>query len=447
MTQRRVATPVSDTDTIYSPDTYVRGVPYDALARLRGSTPVAWVEERPVDDEPAGPGFWAVLRHADACHVLRNPKLFSPRGPADKDLGHGRGRTPVVDPPARSRLRRRLPKAFGARTVAHLSERIACRAQALVDAVAEKGEADFAAEIAAELPLLSAADLLGVPEADRWLLSDWSDRVTRRSAAGYPVGYSPEAPFDPVGCTGMARRAVAARPHGPSDTEAPGPAEETGGELPDLRLYARELAEHKRLHPGDDLMTALVQHAGGKNGPAPDEEFENLFRVFAAAANDIVRGGLSGGMLALLKNPAETARLRADRGLLDSAVEEMLRWWSPVMCLGRTAVTDTVVGNVPVRKGERLVVWLVSANRDEPVFAEPTRFDVGRAPNDHLALGLGPRACLGTHLVRMQMRAMFGAVLDRFDALEPAGEPRRLRSNVHNGIKHLPIRWRPKPAG
>jgi cytochrome P450 len=114
------------------------------------------------------------------------------------------------------------------------------------------------------------------------------------------------------------------------------------------------------------------------------------------------------------------------------------------MCVGRTATADTVVGNVPVRKGERLVVWLSSANRDDLVFAEPTRFDVGRDPNDHLALGHGPRSCLGAHLVRMQMRAMFTAVLDRFDDIEPAGEARRLRSNVHNGIKHLPIRWRPK---
>ncbi|GAA4634650.1 cytochrome P450 [Actinoallomurus vinaceus] len=447
MTQRRVATPVSDTDTIASPDTYVRGVPHDALARLRGSTPVAWIEERPVDGKPAGPGYWAVLRHADACQVLRNPKLFSVRGTADKDLGHGRGRTPAEDPPARSRLRRRLPKAFGARTIACLPERIDARAYALVDAVAEKGEADFTTEIATDLPLLAFADLVGVPESDRWLLADWSARAIARPVAGYPAGHAAETPFDPAGSTDMARRAIAARPHGPAASEAEtpphGPEAETA--LPDLRLYAGELAAYKRRHPGDDLMTALVGQAGGKTGPDPVEEFESLFRLFAAAGDDAVKGGLPGGMVALLKNPDETARLRADPSLLESAVEEMLRWWSPVMCVGRTVTADTVVGNVPVRKGERLVVWVSSANRDELVFAEPGRFDVGRAPNDHLALGLGPRACLGAHLVRMQMRAMFTAVLDRFDDIEPAGEPRRLRSNVRNGVKHLPIRWRPRP--
>ncbi|MCO5997782.1 cytochrome P450 [Actinoallomurus rhizosphaericola] len=474
MTQRRVATPVSDTDLIYSPDTYVRGVPYDALARLRGSTPVVWIEERPADHEPAG--FWAVLRHADACHVLHNPKLFAARGSADDDSGHGRGSTSAAAPPVRSRLRRRLPRAFGARNVEGLAERIERRAYALVDAVAEKGEADFATEIAADLPLLSFADLLGVPDSDRWLLSDWSDRVTGRPVAGYPVGYSPETTADPAACTEMARRAVAARPHGPLDPETAAPGgpgteatarggqgagaaqggpdagatapdgsgAETDGGLPDLRLYAGELAEYKRRHPAEDLMTVLVQHSGGKNGPVPAEEFESLFRMFAAAANHTVQGGLSGGMLALLKNPAEVSRLRADPGLLDGTVEEVLRWWSPVIRVGRTATADTVVGNVPVRKGERLVVWLASANRDEPVFEEPARFDVGRAPNDHVALGRGPRACLGAHLVRMQMRAMFAAVLDRFDAIEPAGDARRLRSSVHNGITHLPIRWQPR---
>lgn len=457
MTQRRVATPVSDTDLIYSADTYVRGVPYDALARLRGSTPVAWIEQRPACHEPASTGFWAVLGHADACHVLHNPKLFAARGSTGEDAGHGRGSRPATESPARSRLRRRLPRAFGARTVTGLAERIERRAYALVDAVAEKGEADFTTEIAAELPLLSLADLLGIPDSDRWLLSDWSDRVTGRPVAGYPVGYSPEPTTDPAACTEMARRAVAARPHGPLDPEtavrdradaepaAPDrPGAEAEEELPDLRLYADELAEYKRRHPGEDLMTVLVHQSGGKNAPVPAEEFENLFRMFAAAADDTVRGGLSGGMLALLKNPAEAARLRADPDLLDTAVEEMLRWWSPVIRVARTAATDTVVGNVPVRKGERLVVWLASANRDEPVFEEPARFDVGRAPNDHVALGRGPRACLGAHLVRMQMRAMFAAVLDRFEAIEPAGEARRLRSNVHNGITHLPIRWQPR---
>jgi cytochrome P450 len=438
MTQRRVATPVSDTELIYTPDTYVRSVPYDALARLRASTPVVWIEERPVDDWPAGPGFWAVLRHADVRHVLRNPKLFSSHLGATQirdaeDLGYVRRMMLNMDPPEHSRLRRLLTKAFTPRAVARLEERIERRARALVDAVAEKGEADFAKDIAADLPLLTLADVFGIPESDRWLLFDWSNRVI-----GYQdAEYAASAVFDPSVATPMARRAIRLRPTGPVN-----PRSRAG--MPDLYAYAHELGEYKRRHPGDDVMTILMQQVDGEGGPVAVEEFENLFWLFAVAGNETVRNGLPGGMLALLKNPAELARLRADRGLLGSAVEEMLRWHTPVMNFRRTATADTVVGNVPVRKGEKVVVWFSSANRDEQVFADPSRFDVGRSPNDHLSFGHGPHFCLGAHLARTQLRAMFGAVLDRLHDIEPAGEPVRLRSNFQNGIKRLPIRWTPR---
>jgi cytochrome P450 len=437
MTQRRVATPVSDTELIYTPDTYVRYVPYDALARLRSSTPVAWIEERPVDDWPGGPGFWAVLRHADVRRVLRSPKLFSSQLGATQirdaeDLGYVRRMMLNMDPPAHSRLRRLLTKAFTPRAVARLAARIESRAHALVDAVAEKGEADFAKEIAADLPLLTLADIFGIPESDRWLLFDWSNRVIGYQDAEYAVS----AAFDPEQATEMARRAVELRPTGPVN-----PRSRAG--MPDLYAYAHELGRYKRRHPGDDIMTALMHQVDGEDGQVAVEEFENLFWLFAVAGNETVRNGLPGGMFALLRNPAELARLRADRGLLGSAVEEMLRWWTPVMNFRRTATADTVVGNVPVRKGEKVVVWFSSANRDEEVFPDPSRFDVGRVPNDHLSFGHGPHFCLGAHLARLQMRAMFGAVLDRCHDIEPDGEVRRLRSNFQNGIKRLPIRWTP----
>jgi cytochrome P450 len=437
MTQRRVATPVSDTDVIYSPDTYVRSVPYDALARLRSSTPVAWVEEKPVDDWPGGPGLWAVLRHADVRHVLRNPRLFSSQLGATQirdaeDLGYVRRMMLNMDPPEHSRLRRLLTKAFTPRAVARLAERIEQRAHALVDAVAEKGEADFAKEIAADLPLLTLADVFGIPESDRWLLFDWSNRVI-----GYQdAEYSMSAAFDASNATDMARRAIGLRPAGPVD-----PRSRAG--MPDLYAYAHELGEYKRRHPGDDVMTALMHQVDDKDGQVAVEEFENLFWLFAVAGSETVRNGLPGGMFALLRYPAEAARLRADRSLLDGAVEEMLRWWTPVMNFRRTATADTVVGSVPVRKGEKVVVWFSSANRDEEVFAEPSRFDIGRSPGDHLTFGHGPHFCLGAHLARLQMRAMFGAVLDRLHDIEPAGDAIRLRSNFQNGIKRLPIRWTP----
>ncbi|HZE32721.1 MAG TPA: cytochrome P450 [Actinoallomurus sp.] len=435
MAQRGVSGPVSDTELIYSPDTYVRSVPHDALTRLRRSTPVAWVEERPVDDWPAGPGFWAVLRHADVRHVLRNPRLFSSHLGATQirdaeDLDYVRRMMLNMDPPEHSRLRRLLTKAFTPRAVARLAARIERRAHALVDGVAEKGEADFAKEISADLPLLTLADVFGIPASDRWLLFDWSNRVI-----GYQdAEYSTSAAFEASRATDMAKRAIALRPTGPVN-----PRSRAG--MPDLYAYAHELGEYKRRHPGDDVMTALMRD--DEEGRIAVEEFENLFWLFAVAGNETVRNGLPGGMFALLKNPDQLARLRADRSLLDGAVEEMLRWWTPVMNFRRTATADTVVGNVPVRKGEKVVVWFSSANRDEEVFAEPSRFDIGRTENDHLTFGHGPHFCLGAHLVRLQMRAMFGAVLDRLHDIEPAGEPIRLRSNFQNGIKRLPIRWTP----
>ena len=437
MAQRRVSSPVSDIELIYSPDTYVRSVPHEALTRLRRSTPVAWVEERAVDDWPAGPGFWAVLRHADVRRVLRDPKLFSSHLGATQirdaaDLGYVRRMMLNMDPPEHSRLRRLLTKAFTPRAVARLATRIEERAQALVTTVAEKGEADFAKEIAADLPLLTLADVFGIPESDRWLLFDWSNRVI-----GYQdAEYSRSAAFEASKATDMARRAIALRPTGPVN-----PRSRAG--MPDLYAYAHELGEYKRRNPGDDVMTALMHHVDDQDGTVAVEEFENLFWLFAVAGNETVRNGLPGGMFALLRHPDELARLRADRSLLDGAVEEMLRWWTPVMNFRRTATADTVVGNVPVRKGEKVVVWFSSANRDEDAFEEPTRFDVGRTPNDHLTFGHGPHFCLGAHLARVQMRAMFTAVLDHLHDLEPDGDPIRLRSNFQNGIKRLPIRWTP----
>ncbi len=438
MTQRRVATPVSDSELIFSPDTYVRSVPYDALARLRATTPVAWIEEKPVDDFPAGPGFWAVMRHADVRHVLREHKLFSSHLGATQirdsaDLPYVRRMMLNMDPPGHTRLRRLLTKAFTPRAVARLADRIEVRARSLVDAVAEKGEADFAKDIAADLPLQTLADIFGIPASDRWLLFDWSNRVI-----GYQDSeYSMSAAFDPAEATPMARRALALRPY-----HATNPRSRAG--MPDLYAYAHDLGRHKRKNPGDDVMTALMQLVDEDNSTIAVEEFENLFWLFAVAGNETVRNALPGGMLALLKNPDEMARLRADPGLLPGAVEEMLRWHTPVMNFRRTATADTVVGNVPVRKGEKVVVWFSSANRDETVFEDPNRFDIGRSPNDHLAFGHGPHFCLGAHLARLQMRAMFRAVLDRFADIEPAGEPWRLRSNFQNGIKRLPIRWTPR---
>ena len=188
-------------------------------------------------------------------------------------------------------------------------------------------------------------------------------------------------------------------------------------------------------------MSLVLQQADADGGRVTIDEFEKLFWLFSVAGNETVRNALPGGMVALLSNPDAYARLRADRSLLDPAVEEMLRWWSPVIQFRRTAVEDTELGTTKIRSGDKVVVFFASANRDELVFTDPDTFDPGRSPNPHIAFGHGPHFCVAAQLARVQMRAMLAAVLDRFATVELAGPPQRLRSNFQNGVKHLPIRW------
>ena len=172
-----------------------------------------------------------------------------------------------------------------------------------------------------------------------------------------------------------------------------------------------------------------------------DAEFENLFWLFAVAGNETLRNGLPGGLIALLQHPAEVARLRADPSLLPSAVDEMLRWWTPVMVFRRTAAADVELDGTRIRAGDKVVVSFTSANRDEQAFDVPDRFDVGRTPNPHVSFGHGPHFCLGAQLARVQMRALFAELLRRTRSIELDGDPVLLRSNFQRGVKRLPIRW------
>jgi cytochrome P450 len=211
--------------------------------------------------------------------------------------------------------------------------------------------------------------------------------------------------------------------------------------MPDLYAYAHLLAEEKRRRPGDDVMSILLAQSDEGGGQVSAAEFENMFWLFAVAGNETLRNGLPGACLALLEHPAAAAELRAEPDLLRVAVDEMLRWWTPVMTFRRTATGDCELGGHSIRSGEKVVVSFTSANRDPDVFDRPDRFDIRRQPNPHLVFGHGPHFCLGAHLARVQMRALFAEVLARTSALEPAGEPAFLRSNFQRGIKRLPLAW------
>ena len=299
----------------------------------------------------------------------------------------------------------------------------------------ESGQCDFAKDVAADLPLLTLAELLGVPAADRMLFFDWSNRVI-----GYQdADYAASAEFDPESGTPMAREALQHRPSPGADGSMPDPRTREG--IPDLYAYAHLLAEEKRRRPGNDITSILLAQVDDDGGQVSIEEFENMFWLFAVAGNETLRNGLPGACIGLLDYPSAQGELRADPSLLPSAVEELLRWWTPVMTFRRTAASDCRLGSVEIGAGQKVVVSFTSANRDEAMFTDPNRLDIRRHPNPHLVFGHGPHFCLGAHLARVQMRALFAEVLTQMGHLEYNGQPEYLRSNFQRGVKRLPVRW------
>lgn len=437
----------TDTEIVFNPETYLQGVPYDTLKRLRQKEGVVWVEEPPVLNYPEGPGFWLVLRYRDVEQVLRNPQLFSSwlgatqtRDPATaKDLAYVRQMMLNMDPPEHTRLRRLLQQSFTSRAIAQLEDKIRSHAQQIVNRVTadtEEGVCDFVKDIATDLPLLTLADLLGMPQQDCMLLGDWANRVIGFQDPEYAVS----SRFDPSQGTAIAREALKHRPKPDKKGQMPNPRTREG--ILDLYTYAHLLAEEKRCHPGDDIMSILLAQVDEAGGKVSIEEFENLFWLFSVAGNETLRNGIPGGMIALLNSPQTQEDLHNDLSLLDSTIDEMLRWWTPVMTFRRTARADCEVGGVAIKAGEKVVVSFASANRDDTVFSHPDQFDIHRHPNPHLTFGYGPHFCLGAHLARVQMQALFREVLSQMGQFRYAGEVSYLCSNFQRGVKRLPIHWR-----
>ncbi|MFI6733112.1 cytochrome P450 [Nonomuraea sp. NPDC050451] len=410
---------------VFLPATYESAVPYELFAALREESPVCRIPEPAVGPWREGPGYWGVFRHADVKHVLRSPVDFSSHLGATQirdpdtpgDLAFVQVQMLNMDPPEHSRLRRIVAAAFTPRAVRALERTIAGRAAALF----AQGECDFV-EVAADLPVWTLAHVMGVPAQDKRLLYDWASRVIGYQDADY-AGLSTA---DVESLTPMGRLAVASRPE-----LAPGANPRSKSALADMFAYAHALAET----PGDGESVMSAMRKGGLT----EAEFENMFFLFAVAGNETLRNGIPGGLLTLLQHPAELARLRADPSLLGSAIEEMLRFWPPVMHFRRTATRDLTLGGRHIRAGDKVVVYHASANRDPSVFPDPDRFDIVRTPNDHVSFGFGPHFCLGAHLARAQFRSVFTELLREWD-VEPAGSPRRLTSNFQNGLKHLPVR-------
>lgn len=431
-----------DLTALYDSATFRSGAPHEAIDRLRAAGSVVRVPEPALNGWPAGSGYWAVLGHAETKEVLRTPEVFSShlggtqlRDPAtDDDLTFIRQMMLNQDPPEHNRIRGLLSKAFIPRAIAAIEAEISSRAHALVAAVADRGSCDLVTDVVGDLPVAVLAAVLGVPDEDRGLLYDWSNRVI-----GYQDSdYASSDAFDPAAGTDMARAALALRPQPGPDGSMPDPRSRAG--LADMYAYAHSLADHRRGEPGGDIVSLLLQ-ATYEGTTLSSTEFETLFFLFAVAGNETLRNGIPGGMLTLFENPEAYEALLADPDLLPGAVEEMLRFWPPVIHFRRTATTDTELGGCSIKAGDKVAVYHLAANRDPEVFDEPHRFDITRSPNDHVSFGFGPHFCLGSHLARQQMRSMFSEIFAQLGRLRLDGEPVRLQSNFQQGLKSLPVRW------
>ena len=392
---------------LVNPDNYVPGVPHDAFQVLRKEAPIFWHKE-----PDGGAGFWALTRYDDVMAVSKDPGTFSSykggtilRDIPEDDLNNTRTIMLNMDPPQHARYRRLVSQGFTPRMTAALEPHIREIADKIIDAVIAKGECDFVTEIAAELPLQVIAELLGIPLEDRHKVFEWSNRL---------IGFD-----DPEFQNSMEEGKLAAM---------------------EMYMYANQLALERKGSPRDDLVSVLMN--GIVDGEQLSElEFDSFFLLLAVAGNETTRNLISGGMLALIENPAERTRLLADPSLLPNAVEEMLRYVSPVMHFRRTATRDTEIRGQKIRQGEKVTVWYISANRDEEVFPHANRFDAGRTPNNHLAFGIGEHFCLGSNLARLEIRIIFEQLLRRMPDIELAGSVARLRSNFINGVKRMPVRY------
>lgn len=395
-------------------DRFTRGVPHEWFSWLRANDPV---HHHP---EPGGPGFWVITRYDDVVAGNRDATSFS------SDQSHGgvvglEGPTApppgteaagnlmlYMDPPSHTRYRKLVNRGFTPRMIGRLEPHVRDLTVRIVEDAIARRDCDFVVDVAAELPLEVIAELLGVPLDDRHKLFDWSNRMIGSDDPEYQV----------------------------SD-------QSTMDAQVEMFLYAQRLAGERRAEPRDDIVTTLLD-AEIDGDSLSDLDFNMFFLLLAVAGNETTRNAIAHGMHALLEHPEQYERLVAEPSLIDSAVEEILRWASPVMYFRRNSTRDTELGGRTIRAGEKISLWYISANRDEEHFDDPFTFDITRDPNPHIAFGGGgPHFCLGAQLARLEMRLLFEELTARVPRVGALGPPERLRSNFINGIKHLPVRLIP----
>jgi cytochrome P450 len=399
---------------------FATGVPHDAFDALRRNGGIAWHDEPPVagtmGDNPLlqfvdSPGFWVVTSHALVNEVDRDAQRFSSAlggtsmpSMREDSLAIFRQMMLNMDDPAHNRLRRILQPIFTPKSVQRLRDSIAANADEILAGIGDE-EFDLVTTVSAEMPLRVLADLFGMPRDDRRLIFEWSNALL-----------------------------------GADNPSAAQHADDSMAALTGMMAYGQAMADERRANPRDDIVSRIVT-AEVDGDRLSDTEFQMFWLLLVVAGNETTRNALSGAVVALAEHEL-WSWLAAHPEHLPSAVEELLRYVSPVHHFRRTATRDTTLGDQDVRAGDKVVIWFTAANRDPAVFPEPHALDLLRGPNQHLAFGTGPHFCLGAHLARLEMTEMLSRLLERAPRVT-VGEPTRTASNFINGIAQLPVRVGP----
>jgi linalool 8-monooxygenase len=401
----------SDVD-LANPDLYVSGVPHEVFTWLRREDSVHW---NPVTN---GRGFWSITKYDDIVAISKNPEVFSSAREHgghriyDENIvgtaGMGAEETDApfisMDPPAHNRYRRMISPGFGPSRLKALEGQIHDRVCNILDRLGARKECEFVTEVAAELPIQVLAELLGIPQADRLKLFDWSNSMIAED--------DPELRKSP---------------------------EETAADVRAMIEYSGRLWEERVANPGPDLISMLI-HPDADGEVMSKERYLGTFILLVAAGNETTRNSISGGLITLARFPEQRERLVDNPTLYGTAAAEIIRYVSPIMHMRRTAIADSVVRSKTIRRGDKVIMWYASANRDEQIFTNPFGFDLTRAEATQLGFGVGQHFCLGARLAELQLRIFFTEFLRRYPKAEPSGPIRRMRSNFVAGIKEMPVR-------
>jgi cytochrome P450 len=392
---------------LYDPDLYVPGPPHDVFAELRRTQPVYF---QPMATEP---GYWMVLKHADLVHVAREPLLFSASegGVMLENLEQGqlemmRNMLLAMDPPRHVDYRRPVAPRFKARVIAQMEPQIRAICREIMESAAAKGDVEFVHDVTSSLPSRVIGQLMGLPEEDLPMIHRLAEMNTSSQDVDYASASASDVPQASI----------------------------------DMAMYAIEFAMRRRNEPPREDLTTLLLETDFNGNYMTDIDFGSFFVQLVTAGNDTTKTMLASGLMTLLDHPDQLAALRADPTLVPGAVEEILRFQNPLHYFRRTATADTELRGVEIKAGDKVAMIYTSANRDEDVFDDPQSFDIRRSPNPHLSFGIAEHFCLGVHLARLEGRVFFEELFATFPTIELTGEPVRVRSNLNNALKSMPVR-------